>query len=158
MALFSLPASNPFAADIQDIVLNDGSRISGQVESLQNGIYTIKSKSIGNIQIQQSQIRAIQHKSFAQQATPAQSPSTPLQTQPPTAVDLQKIQKSIANNKQIMSTIKSLQTNPAIQNILSNPALMRSIQAGDINALSTDPNIQKLMNNPKIKNITNQLQ
>ena len=56
LSAVSLPAR---AAELRQFTLADGGVISGEIESVQNGIYTIKSPSLGTITVKDSEIRSI---------------------------------------------------------------------------------------------------
>ena len=57
--LIFLLVQNTIAGEVRVIELIDGSTITGEVLSLNNGIYVIKSESLGTIKLEESKIRAI---------------------------------------------------------------------------------------------------
>jgi hypothetical protein len=53
----------------------------------------------------------------------------------------------------IMAIIGSLQNDPQMQDILSDPAVMKAVQSGDTGVLMNNPAFLKLLDNPKIREI-----
>jgi hypothetical protein len=130
------------------IELNDGSRIRGEVISLSNGIYTIRTDVLGVIRVSESRVvsigseRALQDKNTTVTGGDA----------------VQSIQSSIASNPGLISKILQLQSDPEMQAVLSDPEVMRAVQQFDFEALSRNPKIQALMKNPTVKEINSGLQ
>lgn len=67
------------------------------------------------------------------------------------------LMKQMQNDPEIMKIILSLQNDPAFANFLTDPAIMKSVQNGDIGALIANPKILKLMNNPKVREINEKM-
>lgn len=134
-----------FAAEYREIVLKDGSVISGEVLNFDGKQYTIKSNSLGTVKLDSSQINAIRSPSGASlnssQAGFSQS-------------DISAMQQQLLSNQDIMAMISSLQNDPQMQAILADPKIMQAIAAGDIQTLMNDPNFKQLLNNSTIKQIT----
>ena len=64
MSLFlvSIAAASASAGGIREVELTDGSVITGEVLSLSNGVYSVKSETLGTMKIGESKIRAIREK------------------------------------------------------------------------------------------------
>ncbi|QTA80805.1 Uncharacterized protein dnl_31180 [Desulfonema limicola] len=137
---------NVSASELREIELNDGSIISGEVISLDNGVYTLKSQSMGILKIDDSKIREIRKK---------RGSSVPLNSFAGT--DIQSMTQSLMGNENIMKMIMGLQNDPEIQKILQSPEIMEAVNAGDITALMSEPEFRKLLENPKIQGITEQM-
>ncbi len=131
-----------------EIVLKDGSRIRGEVLSMQNGLYRIRTESMGTIQLRSREILSITSLGVS---VPGDSPGTDTAASSQTAVD--SIKSSIVNSPGVMSTIMALQNDPQMKAILADPEIMRAVQNLDLQALGNHPKIKALMNNPKIKRI-----
>jgi hypothetical protein len=64
----------------------------------------------------------------------------------------------LLGNPEIMTMILSLQSNPAIQAILADPAVMRAVSAGDLNALLSHPKFLELLNDPTVREIVKKVE
>ncbi len=129
------------AGTVREIDLTDGSTISGEVLSLTNGVYTIKSNSLGTIKLDENKIRAIRSKS----SPPASASGT--------AADTQTIQSKMLNDKEIMALIQSLQNDPDFKKVLEDPEIMKAINEGNIPSLAANPKFMQLLNNTTVKDI-----
>ena len=138
----SLSAS---AADYREIVLKDGSVISGEVLNFDGNQYTIKSSSLGTVKLDSAQISAIRSPSGASLNSSQAGFSRS---------DISAIQQQLLSNQDIMAMITSLQNDPQMQAILADPKIMQAIAAGDFQTLMNDPTLKQLLNNPTIKQIT----
>jgi hypothetical protein len=139
------------AGGLSEIELVDGSKLRGEIVSIHNDLYTVKSPSLGNIDIDSSKIRLIRL-----QPTGAQ---TEAQTGVSTAVDsahrseIEALQKSMVSDQATMSLVTSLQNDPEVQALLQDPAIMSAVTSGDVTALMANPQFLKLLQNPKIQEI-----
>ena len=132
------------------IVLKDGSRIRGEIISVEDGLYRIESDSMGTILLGSNQIQSILFGSSSEESgsLPAEGSQSRLQS----------IQSTIMSNPGIMSSIVELQNDPQMQAVLADPEVMRAIQNFDLEALARNPRIKALMNNPKVKRIHGAMQ
>ena len=141
------------------IELNDGSRITGEIQSLEKGVYTIVSPTIGTVHVAQSNIVRIVYSGDVSNAPSAAASSD---KSPPhdagMARDVQQMQSSLAQDPATVQSIMSLQSDPQIQAILSDPAIMKAIQDGDYTSLLGNPKIQALENNERVKQLVQQQQ
>lgn len=135
-----------FAAEQREIVLKDGSVITGEVLKFDGTQYTINSSSLGTVNINNSEISTIRLPS----STPKSNPD--LMTISPS--DIGAMQQQLMTNQEIMALINSLQNDPQVQAILSDPELMQAIYAGNIEELLNNPKLKDLADNPTIKSIT----
>ena len=145
-----MPGGSANAGEAKEIILKDGSRIRGEVVSMQNGLYQVKTESLGLIQLRSPQIESIT--SF--DSSPSQTVNDTNSVGPtmsPSA--LQSIQSSMVSNPGVMSSISELQNDPQMKAVLDDPEIMRAVQNFDLQALSDNPKIKALMNNAKIKRI-----
>ncbi len=134
------------AGELREIELIDGSTITGEVQSLNNGVYTIKSESLGTIRIEDSKVRAIRAKS----AVPARGAVSGV---PGTAGGVKGLQEKMTGDRETMSLIQSLQNDPDFKKILEDPEIMKAVQEGNFTALTADPRIRKLLDNPTVQEI-----
>jgi len=131
-----------------ELELIDGSVLSGEVISFREGVYTVRSPSLGIIEINESQIRVIRVKP---------SESARGKTVGPTSTSLDKelktLEESITSDQQIMQMIFSLQNDPDIQELLQDAGIMEAVSSGDISTLMSNPKFRKILENPDIQQI-----
>lgn len=133
-------------ADVREIVLKDGSIITGTVRSFDGDTYVIESDSLGTVSLDNSKIQAIR------------SPGGPVAAQSVSPQELLSIQQKLMSDGEIMDLIKALQSDPQIQAILNDPELLESVASGDVPTLMNNPKFKALMENPKIKQISDKVQ
>ena len=137
---------NTFAE--MEIILKDGSRIRGEVLSMQNELYEVRTESIGTIQLGRSHIQSM---TTIAVPIPGDSSSADTSVSSQTAVD--SIKSSIMNSPGVMGIIMALQNDPQMKAVLADPEIMWAVQNLDLQTLSNNPKIKALMDNAKIKRI-----
>ena len=137
------------------IELKDGSRIQGEIQSIENGVYTVHSQSIGTVHVAQTNIVRIVYSGDVSNtaAAPASKPSARDDSLAP---DIQQMQTRLAQDPAAMQSIMSLQSDPQIQAILSDPAIAKAIQEGDYMSLLGNAKIQALESNEHVKQLLQQ--
>jgi len=148
LILLGILYASLFAGELREIELMDGSVILGEIVSFTDGIYTLRTGSLGTVQINESKIRVIRLKSHR---APSGEPATPSDT--PLSTQVQALQKLMMNDKEIMNIIISLLNDPEFQEILEDPAIINAVNSGNIDALMSNPKFMKLLNNPRIQEI-----
>jgi hypothetical protein len=135
-----------------EIQLIDGSVISGEIISFKEGVYTLRSNSLGSIIIDESQITMIRMDS---QGATAREPLNASNE----SIDntIQSLQKSMFQNPQIMEMIQALQNDPEIQSLIQDEGIIGALSAGDINNLMANPELIKLLENPSIQQIQKEI-
>jgi len=141
-----------FAGDAVSVALKDGSVITGELISLQDGVYTVSSGSLGTVRIDESKIRAIRYGSQTINTEPVQTTGGAR-----SGAEMQAIQNAIVSDGQIMSLILSMQNDPGVQEVLSDPEIMNAVLSGDIDTLKSNPKFMKLINHPTIRKIRNKV-
>lgn len=139
--LLCFPLFPAEAGEVREIELTDGSILSGEVLSLSNGVYTIRSEAMGTVTVKDSSVRAIRRKSAV---------SSPPQDH---AREIQSLQKQMMSDQEVMSLIEGLKNDPSFQSVLQDPEIVKAVSAGDIGALMANPRFLELMNNSTVKNI-----
>ena len=131
-----------------ELELIDGSVLSGAIISFREGVYTVRSPSLGTIEINESQIRVIRVK-------PSESVTgkTVLPTNTSIEKELKTLEESITSDQQIMQMIISLQNDPDIQELLQDAGIMEAVSSGDISTLMSNPKFRKILENPDIQQI-----
>jgi hypothetical protein len=133
------------AGEIRAIELKDGSVVTGEVVSLINGKYTIRSASLGTVLIEESKVRVIRPVAASAAANSALTNNN--------AGDISALQNRMMNDKEIMSKIESLQNDPEFMKILEDPEVIKAVTSGDTAALMANPRFLKLMNNSTVRDI-----
>jgi hypothetical protein len=145
--LITLASSCLFAAELQQIILQDGSQVNAEVLSLKNGVYTLKSPALGQITVNARKIRTIQTiRGTAPHAKTSEPTDAP--------VNIEQIQSSLLANRGTVNIIMSLRDDPTVKAILGDRDIMAAIQQGDYTSLANNPKIKKLMSKAEIKQIT----
>ena len=136
------------------IELKDGSRIEGDIQSVENGVYTLISPSLGTVHVAQSNIARIDYSGGDSKAE-ASSGKTSAHDDAFTR-GIQQMQSSMAQDSRTVQSIMSLQSDPQIQALLADPAIMKAIEQGDYSSLLGNPKIQALESNEHLKEIVQQ--
>ena len=148
-ALFGL-ASGVLASTIE---LKDGSRIEGEIESVDHGVYTVLSPSIGTVHVAQSNIVRIV---YVGDANAADSSGKAAAHDEALSRDIQQLQTRLTQDPATMRSIMSLQSDPQIQAILNDPAIMKAVQEGDYMSLLGNAKIQALESNEHLQQLLQQ--
>ena len=142
LLFMTLPAA-VHAGELQEIVLIDGSVIVGELVSLTNGIYTIKTATLGDLKVENARVDTIRNKSGRMEGSVKASVQQ----------EIIAIQQKILADESIIQLILALQNDPDFQEVLQDESIMKAISSGDFNALMTNPKIVKLMNNSSVQEI-----
>jgi hypothetical protein len=134
--------------------LKDGSRIEGEIQSIQNGVYTVLSPSIGTVHVAQSNIVRIVYSSDVSNAAGSSGKSPPHDEA--LTRDIQQLQATLAQDPTAVQAIMNLQSDPQIQAVLSDPAIVKAIQEGDYTSLLGNPKIQALESNEHLQQLVRQ--
>jgi hypothetical protein len=145
-----LLAGASVSAELQRVVLHDGSIINAEVVSLNDGVYRLSSPALGEFDVRASRIRSIQAVSGATPSTVNAQQISPGAQQ----VDIDRIQSSLSSNKDTVAIIIALQNDPDVQAILADREIMAALQSGNYDALLNNPKIISLMSKPEIRQIT----
>ena len=135
--LFGISLGSALAGEIKEIELKDGSVIYGEIVSFSGGVFTLRSKGLGTVKIEESKIRVIRSgtREGGKQG------------------QIQQLQKRMMSDKEVVEMILSLQNDPDVQKILQDPEIMKAVNAGDMDALLSNPKFMKLLENPTIHEI-----
>jgi hypothetical protein len=136
------------------IELKDGSRIEGEILSIENGVYTVLSPSIGTVHVAQSNIVRIVYSGDVSNA--ARSSGKSSAHDDALTRDFQQLQMRLAQDPAAMQSIMSLQSDPQIQAILSDPVIIKAIQEGDFMSLLGNAKIQALESNEHLRQLLQQ--
>jgi hypothetical protein len=165
-----------WAADLREIELRDGTVLRGEIVSLQNGTYTIRSRSLGDVKIAASDVEVIRFPSGRTgpsaagegDPTPAGAGEAQGELEPSNNLgkqdealgrsddakrQVEQVQRSLTADDSIMQTIKSLQNDPEVQAVLNDPQVMQAVETDDLAALMANPKFLDLLRNPKVQEI-----
>jgi len=148
--------SHLFAGDTATIYFNDGSVLAGEIISINNGVYSIQTESMGLINVNKSKISTINFESRSK-ISPSHSEKTGGTGNSDVMEQAAVLSKTLMADEEIMKMIMELQNNPDFQAVLSDPEMMNAINTGDIDDLLSNPKFLKLMNNSTVESINRQL-
>ena len=134
-------SSSLLAGETREIELNDGSVLTGEVLSLNNGVYTVRTNALGILRLEEAKIRSIR-----QRGTVSSRPSEP-------SSDTRSLQDKMMGDKDVMAMIQSLKDDPQFAKILEDPEIMNAVSSGDTAALMTNPKFLQLLHNPAVRDI-----
>ena len=151
LILFALPA---YAEQV--ITLKDGSQVKGELVSVKDDVYTIRTPAMGDVSVNSSQVGSISNpQAMPAPATPAPSVSN---TSADTANQIQAAQTRVMADPQIMAEIQAIAQDPEITQLLSDPALLQAVTSKDMAAVQNNPKAQALIQNPKMRAIMEKIQ
>ncbi len=159
---------NSWVSADMEILLKDGSKIVGEIKSMENGVYKIQSRSMGSMEVGASQVQNIRSTSSSSSSnniaitnatigSPAVSDNSQ-NIDASSRAAMASIQTNIANNPGMMASIMSLRDDPQMRAVLADPEVMQAIRSFDFTALANNPKIRALMDNPKVKRISGSVQ
>lgn len=135
------------AGELKEIVLTDGSTIVGELVSLTNGIYTIKTATLGELKVEEARVEIIRSNSGRMEGS----------DYAPGQQEILTIQQKMIADESVIQLILALQNDPDFQEVLQDESIMMAITSGDFNALMTNPKIVTLMNNSNVQEIKRKL-
>ncbi len=136
--LFLITLSFFVVAEPRRILLDDGTEIVGEIISMQNGAYTIRSNTLGTLTISDRQVKQIT--SLGQEPDKASSPISSGQNAFQNS-QVQAIQQQLTGDSATIQRIMALQSSPEMQAVLSDPEVMAAVQRADFDALANHPKI-----------------
>ncbi len=155
--LTCLPVS-VYAGAVREVELSDGSVLQAEVVGMRHGVYQLRSSTLGEFEVPESQVVAIRTPHSEPAPAPASewvewdgyvaSPQSQ-QTLPAAGA----LQQALTQDPAALNKILSLQNDPLVQSILSDESTMQAVESGDLGALLNDPKIKALMNHPTVQDL-----
>lgn len=182
-ALFLSLALGGFCETIQTITLRDQSTIRGEILGMKDGVYTVKSPTLGMLQIPAGQVASIvadetvtpiataprireggpkkisvsvkkPNRPTPQAARPA--PEEPEANSPDYAKAQEESNtkvKSMMMNPNFADKVQGMSESKEMEDVLSDPETMTAIQNFDYETLMNNEKMKRLMESPDIKGI-----
>ena len=123
--------------------LRDGSVVSGDIVSMQDGVYTVETASLGAVKVSAEDVKTVR---YANSGPPQDHQE-----------QIESLQRGIILNPAMMDQVMALQSDAQIQKVLSDPEIVSALTRGDLNALMQNPEFMKLMNHPALKSMTQEI-
>ena len=151
-------AVNVFAAQLKEIILEDGAVIYGNIVSVENGNYKIKTQDMGVLTVAEEKVVTIRKKSKGKDISKQDVRNLQFSGSEPTDPSAVKagiaaLKRGIQNNPGTMKSIGNLQNDPDFMAVLNDPVIMSAVESGDINALTSNPKFLKLLNHPLVRGV-----
>jgi hypothetical protein len=161
LSLIFLTLSSPFAfaGSTKQIALKDGSVIKGELVSFENGIYTVQTDNLGQLQLPEANVLSVANETIVAQApqVAGQAGSTPNFSNKVSAM-----QNQIMQDPHAMQTVQAMAEDPEIAAMISDPDFVKQLTAAvsdnNVESVADNPKIQRLMSNPKMQALIQQLQ
>ena len=130
------------------MTLNDRSTLQGEVVSMSGGVYTIATRTMGEVRVNASAVTNIEAGAASGTTNVLDSASATMG-----ADAIRGLQSSMTQNPALLSRIMQLQSDPPMQAILNDPEVMRAVQSFDLETLQNHPKIRALMNSREVREI-----
>jgi hypothetical protein len=138
-------ATGAAAGEASRIELRDGSIISGEVVGFADGRYLVQSATLGQISIDQAQIRSLQPGGAADAGIGGYS------------AQIADLQRQMMGDADIMAAITAMQNDPQVQAALADPEFMQLVASGNLGAIQSNPRFKALMNSPDLRALQERL-
>jgi hypothetical protein len=142
--------SNADGAAAATLVLKDGTVVHGDIKTLQDGVYTVETESLGTLRVDELNVRTIDHGDERMMGSPTNGAAS-------TQAELQAMQLQILQTPNLLSMIQSLKNDPEVQAILADPEIMNALTSGDYTALMNNPKIVALTSNSKVREVIDEV-
>jgi len=128
-------------ASQKTFLLKDGSLFKGELISFNEGVYTIRTSHLGEIQLKDADVQNISESS---------APST---NDVSLKQQVGEIQGTITADAQLMKEIQDVVANEKIMELLSDPALINDIMSFDEEKIKSNRTINELIHHPEIQKL-----
>jgi hypothetical protein len=159
MVVCAAGAGSVAAGDLTRFELTDGSVLVGEALGLADGVYRIRTATLGDIDVEASRIRRMERADagggglagagFGAAGDNAAPPGY--------ASQIQGLQQRMVGDSGIMESIIALQGDPELQRAVADPELIGLITSGNVEALRNHEGFGRLMQHPGIRAIIEQL-
>lgn len=139
-----------YCGNLSRIVLTDGSVIQAEVVSYENGVYTLRAGSLGEIKLEEAKIRKVEVIDSNIKPSDKVSEATNIEA---IRAEAEKLRPKITGNRDIMNTVEGLRNDPQFQDTMNDPEILNAVESDDYLTLMTNEKFKKLMEHPKVKEI-----
>ena len=130
-----------WAETLRTITLKDGSVLKGQVLSLNNGVYKVRTQNIGQIEIEEAKISSISDGTVAQSSQTQQKAQTlPVDI----SSHLEAMQMNILSDPKNLEQIQALTANESLMRMIQDPNLLKDLMSFDEKTIEGNASIQKI--------------
>ncbi|MDD5155994.1 MAG: hypothetical protein PHF11_05905 [Candidatus Omnitrophica bacterium] len=149
-----------YCAQKSRIELIDGTVIQGEIISLDKGVYTVNTGSLGAIKIDMSKIRRIETKDIASAA--AKTPSQAASVSAPEAneairTEMDRVKSKITSDPELMKSLAGLAQDQQFQDVLKDPEISNALKSHDIRTLMKNEKFTGILNNRKLQEIQSRI-
>lgn len=137
LLILFVSSSSLFAEEML-IKLKDGVVVRGEVVSMRDGIYTIRSKMLGEIAVRGSDVLSMSKIEDESGVFPA---------------DRQRIERQIMSNPQFMQSVQNIAQDESVLEMLSDPAIKSAIMRQDVEYLQQNKKFKQFMGNPAVQGL-----
>ena len=155
--LLSSPSN---AESIKLFTLKDGSRIKGQLISVQGDIYKIQTAQLGEININGEQIVTISAPPEVVNLGQTQNNTSEVQSNTTQEFKDQTmhLQQQFSTDPDIMKDIQNIIDDPEMMQFLSDKNFISDMMSYDTEKIKNNPRTEEMMRNPKIQGLINKIQ
>ena len=146
--LWIVPSSSHAGVRSQ-VQLLDGTLIQAEIISFSNGVYKLRSESLGTISVAEDRVQSIRPNKSQISGTPAQLETA----DPPVGQKVQGLQQKLTSDPKTMEMLLDLRKDPSMIGVLNDKDLMRAIQQGNLSTVIKNPKIQKLMKSKAVGDV-----
>jgi len=142
----------------QTIKLRDGTLIKGQLTAVKDGYYHIKTKNMGVVKVDQSEVYGIMSgpdqtgKPISQMPVPFDDPAL-AQKVPGPEMQLNSLYDMLLADPKIKTEIEAIVADPEIEQLLNNQDLLEAAFSMNPDSIQNNPNAVKLMQHPKMQRL-----
>jgi hypothetical protein len=157
---FAITTACVYSAEVSEIYLDDGSILRAEVVSLQDGVYTLRSASMGKFNLDASRVSRINSRQEGQSSDPAdlsQAQQQPFGSQENFKAKVDSAQAAIMKDPEAMQSAMAMASDPEFQKLLEDPEAVAALKKGDVATLMKKPQFQAIMNNPKMQGFADKM-
>jgi len=138
------------AAPLDQLELQDGSVIAGELLGVANGVYRLRSPILGTVEVNAAQVRALRPAGAA-------PPTAATADSAATSAALARLQARLEADPALMQQVLALQNDPTVRQALADPSFLAAVGGGNLAALRDHPHLRALLAQPQLRALVEQL-